>query len=350
MRAAAILDELPDGTIELGCRYLDDANRLLDHFGAHGGVDASAAAVATHLVRPVDLADRWPDPTDPLPVGDGAVHADLIEEDRELFAALRAGESLADRPTAETLAALAQACRLPVTPYRRLADAAPVDATGPTRVGPTGASASLDGVTVVDLSALWAGPLATSFLAEVGVDVIKVDPTCRPDAFGEHPRLYRHLNDRKEIVDLDLRVDGDRRRFEALVRCADLVVESFSGRVMANLGYGPDRLRALRPSIATLSIRAFEPHSPQADWVAYGPGVHAMSGLAERPTSASPSTPRSASFRAAPIAYPDALAGMAAFAAAIELLAEPSGGTHRTVSLAAAIEPLASGPHPGERR
>jgi len=350
-RAAAILGELPPGTVEVGRRSLQTADRYLRQATGAGAVDDSAAAVEAHLVRPVELAEDWPDPTPPLPVGDGAVHADLIDDDLELFATLRSvavdSADYAETPAAETLAARAQTWRLPVTPYRRRIDAAELAGQRCDRYQPTapkaGGRTRLVGCRVVDLSALWAGPLATSLLAEVGVEVIKIDPSCRPDAFAEHPALYDHLNGAKEIIDLDLRVDGDRHRFEDLVRSADLIVDSFSRRVMPNLGYGPGQLRALRPSIASLSIVAFDPLGPNADWVAYGPGVHAMSGLADRtrPEDGDGARP---TFRAAPIAYPDALAGLAAFAAAVELLADGGATAHRTISLETAIAPLVAKP------
>lgn len=341
-RAAGILRELPAGTIELGRRSLRAANRRL---GPAFAVDCSASAVEAHLVRPVELADDWPDPSDPLPVGHGAVHADLIDDDRELFGSLRAALT-ADRGTSlspEMLAIEAQACRLPVTAYRRRPATPPSTHGPPASSGISAVDARSNGdpssLRVVDLTALWAGPLATSLLAEVGVEVIKVDPSCRPDAFAEHPRLYRYLNDRKDIVDLDLRSDDARRRFEILVTSADLVVDSFSRRVMPNLGYGPEELRSLQPSLATMSLVAFDPCGPHADWVAYGPGVHAMSGLAELKTDDGDRS----TFRAAPIAYPDALAGFEAFAVAVDLLLTPKSTAHRTVALSKAIEPLVDG-------
>lgn len=337
-RAAAILAALPPGTVELGRQHLDRAARRLDGTDV---VDRSCAAVEAHLVRPIELADEWPDPTDPLPVGNGAVHADLIDDDHELFGALRAALSAdrADGLDPEALAAEAQQCRLPVTPYRRRCGSAPSPSPVADDARPSDTPRAAPGeARVVDLTALWAGPLATALLAQIGAEVIKVDPSCRPDAFADHPRLYEHLNHRKEIMDLDLRVADDRCRFERLIASADLVVDSFSRRVMPNLGYGPEQLRRLAPHIRTLSIRAFDPSSPQADWVAYGPGVHAMSGLAEQ----RPADGRRPRFRAAPIAYPDALAGMSAFAAAVELLAESGPAEHRTVALSTTIAPLLS--------
>jgi hypothetical protein len=348
-RAAGVVARLPAGTAEAG---LDSLRRGLACVGRPGAVPATGAAVIEHLVRPVMLIDRWPDPTDPLPVAGGAVNADLTGEDRETLARLRHALLRSPGPAAldaESFAAEAQLWRLAVTPYRRLhrtLDRRPTAARsvagrlGGPRPRAGGVPASdrerrpVAGRLVVDLSALWAGPLATSLLADLGATVVKVDPRCRPDGFGAHPDLYRHLNGGKEIVDLDLRLAADRHRFEELVSGADLVVDSFSRRVMPNLGYGPAQLRALRPELATLSIVAFPAGSAEQDWIAYGPGVHATSGLAELDHDGRPR------FRPAPIAYPDVLAGLAAFAAGTELLAAPGRSAHREVSLAAALAPL----------
>ena len=81
---------------------------------------------------------------------------------------------------------------------------------------------------VVDLTSLWAGPLATSLLAMLGARVVKIDPDVRPDGFREHPALYASLNGAKEIVDLDLRQPGHRARFEALVAATQ-----FGGQLMS---------------------------------------------------------------------------------------------------------------------
>jgi hypothetical protein len=323
---------------------------------------AQETAVAEQLVLPLRLVDDWPEPAGPLPVGGGAIHADLIDEDRVSLARLRAALAGSLGPgrrlDAESLAAEAQLWRLAVTPYRSLpggevsGDAAgeplaerqrpATGGAGPTgaRLRPASDHQPLAGRLVVDLSVLWAGPLATSLLAELGAAVVKIDPSCRQDGFREHPELYSRLNGNKEILDLDLRVGADRRRFEALVSGADLVVDSFSRRVMPNLGYGPDQLRALRPSVASLSIVAFPAGSPEQDWVAYGSGVHAASGLAAVDTGVSSMGGAGPRFRPAPVAYPDALAGLAAFAAGAELLSRPGPSNHREVSLAGAIAPL----------
>lgn len=318
-----------------------------------------ARVVADELTAPLRLED-WPSPTEPRQVPGGWVHDEVLDDDRSGFESVLAGEA---HRGPEAVAAACQQLRFPVTPYRRLpatAPAGPVDhasgepgdiALSPSGPGATG-PASRRPIRIVDLSTHWAGPLATMLLADAGAEVVKVDPDCRPDGFRARPALHRHLNGAKDIVDLDLRRDGDRRRFETLLAEADLLVESFSRRVLPNLGYDGERLAHLQPTLSVLSIKAFPAGSAEADWLAYGPGVHAASGLGlltDRPVPA-------------PIAYPDVVAGVTAYARAVRLLADRSGGgpaRRAEVSLAGAIAPLVrtassrhSGPRPlaGDRR
>lgn len=342
--AEATLRRLPAGAIDVGRKSL---SRGLELFGCAGGAQgrgdlaATEADVAAHLVRPLLLVDDWPDPTPPLPVADGAIHADLTDEDHESLALLRSTLAADDGPPvdAERLAAAAQEWRLAVTPYRSLS--APADGLPPLAAEQPATSARacrprprrrVDELRVVDLSALWAGPLATSLLAALGASVVKIDPDCRPDGLRDHGKVYDHLNRRKEIVDLDLRVEQDRQHFETLLADADLVVDSFSRRVMPNLGYGPDQLRERFPNVATLSIVAFGSGSPEADWISYGPGVHAISGLGD--------VGPDARLTAAPNAYPDPLAGLLAFERAAEVTSFDGPTPHVEVSLAEAIAPL----------
>lgn len=392
-RARAALGWLPAGTIEAARvsvrRGLESAGAVEDRRAWLDDIWLEA-----RLVAPLLLEEDWPSPAPPVPVGDGAVHADLAGPDLEAFSRLWstltvepykrevAAEGLPVEPgerrvggMAERLAAEAQVWRLPVTPYRHLADATRVLVAAPDRLTqPSIAAASQvrrdgpmapddgapsqvrvprgDGATsrvrkdeparrwrgrdqplVVDLTALWAGPLATALLADLGAEVVKVDPAARPDGLARHRAFHHHLNSAKQVVDLDLRDASDRRRFEALLDRADLLIDSFSRRVMPNFGYGRPALAARWPRLAALSITAFPASAAEADWIAYGPGVHAAMGLGDRGPGRS--------FDPAPVAYPDALAGLAAFASAAELLARGPGAPASTeVSLAAAVTPL----------
>lgn len=324
---------LPSGTVELAAALRRDGlGRLRDlggDLGAGGaGGDGDVAEVVACLLLPRLLVPAWPGPSAPIPVGRGAVHADVADDDREVFDQLMATMAGAD---AEDVARAAQEWRLPVTPYRAPSPSpsAPGHTAGPPPRRRGRRRRGVAGVRVLDLSALWAGPLCTALLAAHGAEVTKVDPSCRPDGFGATPALYRALNAGKEIVDLDLRRPADRAEFEALVRRSDVLVASFSRRVLPNLGYDRDQLRRLNPGLRTLSITAFPGDAAERDWVAYGGGVHAASGLGlvdGRP-------------RPAPVSYPDPLTGLAAFARVLDLLAQDAPGDAE-VALAEVIAPL----------
>ncbi|MEL7155939.1 MAG: CoA transferase [Actinomycetota bacterium] len=340
-RVARVRDQLPIGTVDrfgaelargLLAAGVGDRARWLSHDAIEG-----------RLLAPVVVDPDWPEPTPPFPVGSGAVHADLTDDDHEAFARLRSSLRLdagaSPVPDAERLAAAAQEWRLPVTPYRRPdADWAALVARcdqGSTHAAEpsasSGAAPAGDTPLVVDLTALWAGPLATSLLAELGAEVIKVDSDARPDGLREHPAVYRHLNGAKTIIDLDLRTDHGRGHLDRLLARADLLIDSFSRRVLPNLGYGPDQLAQRFPRLRSVGIVAFPRGCPEAEWVSYGPGVHAISGLGHRPDGRC---------RPAPIAYPDALAGATAFADAAELLSGRRTDRRVERSLAGAVAPL----------
>lgn len=394
-RARAAINRLPAGTVAAA------RASLLRGLEAAGTVGERRnwlddAWLEARLVAPLVLEADWPPPAPPMPVGDGAVHANLFGPDLEVFDRLQTAlaaepgkqevvECLAPEPgerqiaaerppaepymrlpvkqgergtAAERLAAEAQIWRLPVTPYRRIDQVLrffAAQAGWPTSMGEDGGHdlrerpirsgtagdrdrqerrpRRRDQPLVVDLTALWAGPLATALLADLGAEVVKVEPSVRPDGTARHPAFHGHLNSVKQVVDLDLREGPDRRRFEALLDRADLVIDSFSRRVMPNFGYGRPVLAARWPRLAALSITAFPASAVEADWIAYGPGVHAVMGLGDRGPGRA--------FEPAPVAYPDALAGLSAFAAAAELLTRgPAAPVGPEVSLAAAVAPL----------
>src|SRR5829696_2146315 len=250
---------MPHGTgalaMDLATRAADAATRVT---GRAHRVDADA--VLGHLLLPLVTGD---DPTsrEPRPVaGRGWVHSDVIADDEELLELLAA-----DAGDAEDLAARAQECGLPVTPYR--ADAAPW------RAGPAPQPATRhverEDVTVVDLTAMWAGPLATAQLAAWGARVTTIEPPFRRDGLRAVPDQFAALDGGKRRVPWDLRVAADRTRFEDAVTSADVVVESFSPRVMSNLGYPPEALLRINPRLTVLSLRAFPGTGPEATWVAF---------------------------------------------------------------------------------
>jgi hypothetical protein len=182
---------------------------------------------------------------------------------------------------------------------------------------------------------MWAGPLATWLLASQGAEVIKVEPSCRPDGLRGNPTWFATLNRGKRRVELDLRERSDRERFFELVADADLVVDNFSPRVAPNLGIEPATLRRVNPTLRTLSMPAFPAGSAERPWVAYGTGAHAVSGLGDAGLDG---------FLAPAVTYPDPIAGFTAFAVAVALIIErrkaAASVPDAEISLRGALEPL----------
>ena len=177
---------------------------------------------------------------------------------------------------------------------------------------------------------MWAGPLCTELLGRAGGDVQKVTSAVRPDGLAGSP-MHAELNEHKTVVDLDLRCAAGRKALDTLLASADLMVTSLSPRALSNLELLPEQLCAKHPQLRTLAITAFEPDSPERDWVAYGTGVHAASGLGWRHDE----------LRTPAYSYPDPLAGLLAARVTVAQLADVAP-RHARVSLAGAVAPLAS--------
>jgi alpha-methylacyl-CoA racemase len=199
----------------------------------------------------------------------------------------------------------------------------------------------LTGITVLDLSRLLPGPLATWHLASLGARVVKIEPPAGDYAkrFGptidQTSYLYRQLNAGKEIVALDLtRVEGQREFLER-VRQADLVLESFRPGVLERLGFGFDRLRELNPRISLVSLSAYGARGEMAALAGHDLNFLALSGwLEELLPEEGPAVPPN-------VQLGDMLAGAlsAAFAAVAALLraARAGIGSHVDVSMTAVL-------------
>jgi len=323
-QAEALALELPGGVQDLAAELMELADSQLKKLTGKS-MPSSAEDVRQQILLPRLLEADWPRPRLPLLLGKRALHVDLYDEDKRTFSRLREVEPTKDP---EKLANTAQTWRLPICPYRKLPqypvlDNIPVDLK-------IRYQRKISELKIVDLTALWAGPLATGLLQKAGAQVTKIDPHCRPDGFRLRPALYQALNAGKQIIDLDLRKTADRKVFESLVSEADLLIESFSRRVMPNFSYSPGQLRELNPQLATLSLTAFPDQSPERDWLAYGGGIHAISGLGMLSGSPVPAL----------IAYPDALAGMRAYGVALGLLGQEGPTPHVELSLLGTIAPL----------
>ncbi|HVM98332.1 MAG TPA: CoA transferase, partial [Candidatus Acidoferrales bacterium] len=136
----------------------------------------------------------------------------------------------------------------------------------------------LSGVRVIDFTWAVAGPVATRILADLGAEVIKIE---RP---GSAPREYRQrsahgdLNRGKQSVSIDLSRPEGRELVGRLIAIADVVVDNFSTRVMANWGFDHEALSRMRRDIISVSMSAFGLTGPRSNHVAYGPTLQAEAG------------------------------------------------------------------------
>ncbi len=175
-------------------------------------------------------------------------------------------------------------------------------------------SIALDGIRVLDLTTTWSGPLCTRMLADLGAQVIKIEAPSRPDGTRSAPGYFSWLNWNKYGVTLNLNVPAARECFKRLVEKSELVVENFSPRVMRNFGLDYSVLRRIKPDIIVLSMPAYGSGGPYQDYVAYGPGLEASSGLAALTGYENESPMLSGS------AYGDPVAGMHGFVAVLAAL------------------------------
>ena len=144
----------------------------------------------------------------------------------------------------------------------------------------------LQGLKVVELGQLIAGPFAAKTLADFGADVIKIEP---PGA-GDPLRQWRALHDgtsvwwqvqsrNKRSVALDLKDAASRDVVRALVREADVLVENFKPGVMEDWGLGFDELSATNPGLIMLRISGYGQTGPYRDRPGFGVVAEAMGGL-----------------------------------------------------------------------
>ena len=143
----------------------------------------------------------------------------------------------------------------------------------------------LDGVRVLDLTNMLSGPYCTRLLADLGAEVIKVEPVHgdhnrgrRPVRDG-HSSFFGHLNCGKKSVVLNLKSEAGRAAALAIARQSDVVVENWRPGVADRLGLGYDAVRALRADVVYCSISGFGQTGPNARRPAYAPIIHAASGF-----------------------------------------------------------------------
>jgi hypothetical protein len=132
---------------------------------------------------------------------------------------------------------------------------------------------------VVDLSSLWAGPLATHLLQQAGARVIKVESTTRPDgARAGAPAFFDLLNCGKESVSLDLTSTKGRQQLGSLLSHADIVMEASRPRALAQMGIHAEALVKSAPGRIWVSITGYGRGEPESRWVAWGDDAAVAAG------------------------------------------------------------------------
>ena len=162
------------------------------------------------------------------------------------------------------------------------------------------ADGPLRGLRILDLTHVWAGPLGTRILADLGAEIVKIEAP-----MGRGPREYRgglplggwlggappdepwnanatfvKLQRNKKSVAMNLKKAAGRETFLQLAKTADVVMENFSARAMPALGLDYAALAAVNPRIIYVAMSGYGKSGPYRDRVAFGPTVEPMSGLA----------------------------------------------------------------------
>ena len=148
----------------------------------------------------------------------------------------------------------------------------------------------LDGIKVIDLTHMLAGPYAGMVIADLGAEVVKVEPLAPGEmtrgllqsdsnySFKDFGAYFLTLNRNKKSVSLDLKSDDGLSIFHDLVKSADVVLNNFSAGVVKKLKIDFDSLKSVNPRIITCSITGFGETGPHSSRPAYDQIVQAYSG------------------------------------------------------------------------
>lgn len=144
----------------------------------------------------------------------------------------------------------------------------------------------LSGVRVIDLTAMVMGPYCTQIMADMGADVIKVEP---PE--GDDTRfisvapvqgmsgVFTNVNRGKRSVVLDLRSDAGKAALAKLIQSADVFIHSMRAKAITKLGFGYDAVAAINPKIVYTNCYGYSRRGPERDQPAYDDTIQAECGL-----------------------------------------------------------------------
>ncbi len=143
----------------------------------------------------------------------------------------------------------------------------------------------LEDIRVLDLTQFWFGPFCTMMLADMGAEVIRVEPPWGSpdrvaDAYivGRSSYTFHQLNLNKKGLTLNLKTPEGMRVFKELVPLSDVVVQNFRPGTMERLGLGYDILKELNPGIIYAALSGFGQTGPYRERPCFAPIAEAMSG------------------------------------------------------------------------
>lgn len=144
---------------------------------------------------------------------------------------------------------------------------------------------ALDGVRVLDFTSVMAGPFATRMLADLGAEVIKVEPLEGDQVRARAPKrdgfsvYFGNLNAGKKSIACNLKSQDMITLIMQLATTSDILVENFRPGVMARFGLDYAALSAENPRLIYCSISGYGQTGPKAMFPAYAPVIHAASGF-----------------------------------------------------------------------
>ena len=144
----------------------------------------------------------------------------------------------------------------------------------------------LSGVKVLDFTQLLPGPMCTLQLADMGADVLKIEPpggeAGRGPAGTPISHFFLAVNRNKRSLTINLRAAGAREIVHALAKDADIVVEGFRPGVMARMGIGYDALKAINPRLVYCAISGYGQDGPLAELGGHDINYQSYAGILEQ--------------------------------------------------------------------
>ncbi len=144
----------------------------------------------------------------------------------------------------------------------------------------------LSGVRIIDLTAMVMGPYATQIMADMGADIIKIEPpsgdTNRFISVGPAPGMggvFVNTNRGKRSVILNLKAQEDKAKLYEMIKTADVFIHSFRGKAINKLGFSYAEVSAMNPQIVYTNCYGYGRNGPDRDLTAYDDIIQAECGI-----------------------------------------------------------------------